>query len=184
MIKGQLDGRSRRRLLLFALMVTSVLLNQVASNAQSANLGWAAATNAGVSGYALYYGTNSGNYSVRIDVGTNNVATTPALTEGATYYFVVTCYDPNGIESSPSTEISYTAPSLIHLTMPGALGDGAVVSFFATAGHAYEIQTSNDLQTWNTVLVSAIQTNNNWFQYEDTTPINMRTQQFYRYIQL
>ena len=71
----------------------------------TASLTWNPSTDTTVVGYKLYKGTTSGVYGAPIMVGNvtsyalNNLAV-------ATYYFVVTAYNGNGIESLPSNEVS------------------------------------------------------------------------------
>ncbi len=56
------------------------------------------------------YGTSSGAYTVQTDAGTNLTATVYGLTGGTTYYFAVTAYNADDIESLPSDEISVFIP--------------------------------------------------------------------------
>jgi hypothetical protein len=61
-----------------------------------------------LAGYWLYYGTSSGYYSNKIDIGNVMPYTVSNLSEGYTYYFAVTAYDTSGNESSSSNEVSKT----------------------------------------------------------------------------
>ena len=61
-----------------------------------------------VAGYLLKQGTSSGTYEQTLDVGPSTTATVENLIPGVTYYFVVTAYNTAGVESPPSSEISYT----------------------------------------------------------------------------
>lgn len=74
-------------------------------------LAWDASPDANVNGYAIYYGTNSGNWTTRVDVGnvTNCTITLP-VGSNVTYFFVATAYTPEGVESLPSNEVSYMPP--------------------------------------------------------------------------
>src|SRR5262245_42225909 len=54
------------------------------------SLAWDANPEPNVAGYRLYYGTSPGNYTSFLDVGTATTATVTNLTDGVTYYFVVT----------------------------------------------------------------------------------------------
>jgi len=75
--------------------------------ASSVTLAWDA-SDPGVAGYNVYYGTGSGDYTQVVDAGNQASATISNLSDGSTYYFAVTAYDPNGLESLPSGEVSYT----------------------------------------------------------------------------
>ena len=58
-----------------------------------------------LSGYKIYYGTSSGNYSQSIDVGNVVTYTLNNLSDGVTYYFVTTAYDTSNVETPYSNEI-------------------------------------------------------------------------------
>ena len=58
----------------------------------------------GASGYKLYYGVSSGVYGGSEDVGDDTSIILSGLTNGSTYYFVVTAYDEYGNESNYSLE--------------------------------------------------------------------------------
>lgn len=78
-----------------------------ASNAppQSASLVWNTSVPAtGVTGYYIYYGTATGNYTNRIDVGLASNAIVNNLRVGVAYYFVTTAYTASGMESGYSNE--------------------------------------------------------------------------------
>ena len=74
-------------------------------------LAWDPSPDANVTGYKIYYGTNSGSYQIIVDVG-NVTNTTITLTNYApiTTYFIATAYTVEGVESLPSNEVSYAAP--------------------------------------------------------------------------
>jgi hypothetical protein len=78
--------------------------------AGSVNLAWNKSTNSTVTGYNVYYGGACGAYSNKICVGNATNAIVSSLVEGATYYFAATTYTSLGLESSFSSEISYTVP--------------------------------------------------------------------------
>jgi hypothetical protein len=64
-----------------------------------------------VIGYLLYYGLESGHYTTELDVGDATSATIDGLLEGQTYYFAVTAYTHEGLESEFSEEVAFTVPS-------------------------------------------------------------------------
>src|SRR5215471_2267878 len=72
------------------------------------SLAWDAVSAPDLAGYRLYYGQTSHAYTSQIDVGPQTTYTMTGLTDGQTYYFVVTAYDSAGNESPPSNEISIT----------------------------------------------------------------------------
>ncbi len=71
-------------------------------------LEWDPVTDAGLSGYILYWGTTSGIHNQSQNIGKQTSGTVSNLTEGITYYFVVTAYNSYGLESEPSNEVSWT----------------------------------------------------------------------------
>jgi hypothetical protein len=181
LLKCQSQTLTKGRFLMMALLTTISLYASTARGAQSVSLGWDASASA--AGYVIYYGTNSGNYTVRMDVGTNINAAVAQLTESSTYYFAVSSYDSTMVESLPSSEISYVVPGLMRLTSGGSSGIAATLSFVVIPNHTYEIQASVDLVTWATLALTVMQTTNGWVQYQDPAPVGMYPTRFYRYIQ-
>ncbi len=74
--------------------------------ASTATLAWSPVIDPTVTGYKLYVGTASGLYSRDITVGNLTSYTVDSLSLGTTYFFVVTAYNSDGGESSPSNEVS------------------------------------------------------------------------------
>lgn len=69
-------------------------------------LGWD--TVPGTASYNIYFGVGSGQYTNVVNVGNTNVATVTLPARGVTYFFVATDIDTNGLESSFSSEVSFT----------------------------------------------------------------------------
>ncbi len=81
--------------------------------AGSVSLSWDANSENDLSGYRVYYGTQSNrNYSDVVDVGNVVTFRISNLDAGRTYFFAVTAYDFSGNESSFSSEISANIPNL------------------------------------------------------------------------
>ncbi len=74
-------------------------------------LAWDANPETDIAGYQLMYGTSPGAYSNVINAGTNITAPVSGLTEGATYYFAVFATNQAGLQSPPSSEVSYVVPA-------------------------------------------------------------------------
>ncbi len=74
----------------------------------SVTLAWDPNNEPEVTGYRLYYGTESGTYTSVIDVGNLVDRELSDLAYGTTYYFAVTAYSADGLESPLSNEVSYT----------------------------------------------------------------------------
>ena len=79
-------------------------------------LSWNANTEPGVTGYKVYYGSSSRNYTTSIDVG-NNTTYTLSVVPVSNTYFAVTAYNSFGTESTPSDEVIYT-PTTTTTTQP------------------------------------------------------------------
>ncbi|HQH27098.1 MAG TPA: fibronectin type III domain-containing protein, partial [Oligoflexia bacterium] len=77
-------------------------------------------TQGAVSGYRIYFGTTSGSYSNVVDVGPVTRYTVRNLLILRTYYFAVTAYDQNGLESVFSNQVFETYGS------PGDLDNDGV----------------------------------------------------------
>jgi hypothetical protein len=78
--------------------------------AQSVSLAWDPSASANVAGYNVYYGYAGGACTNEICVGAAVGATFSGLNPGTTYYFAVTAYAFSGMESAPSSQVSYTVP--------------------------------------------------------------------------
>ena len=61
-----------------------------------------------LTGYKIYFGVSSGNYTQNIDVGNVTSYTVTNLSTGTAYYFATTAYDASSNESSFSNEVSKT----------------------------------------------------------------------------
>ena len=96
-----------RALLLIVIILICPVWNIQA--ALSVGLAWDPASNA--AGYYLSAGTTSGVYLQTIAVGNTMTTLVSNLVAGQKYFFAVTAYDASGVESAPSNEVSYTAPT-------------------------------------------------------------------------
>jgi hypothetical protein len=82
---------------------------------QPASLAWLPSPTADIAGYAVYYGSSSGVYDFRFDVGSQTNATISGLADGTTFFFAVSAYNQLGVESELSNEISFlTADAWLH----------------------------------------------------------------------
>jgi hypothetical protein len=71
-------------------------------------LAWDANTESNLAGYKVYIGDSSGVYGTAIDAGNVTTYTVTGLQSGHHYYFTVTAYDLDGIESAHSNEVNTT----------------------------------------------------------------------------
>ncbi|MBN9691338.1 MAG: host-nuclease inhibitor Gam family protein [Verrucomicrobia bacterium] len=96
------------------------LLGAVFGQAANVGLTWDPNTEADLGGYRVYYGPASRSYTNVVNVGRTNVARVTGLLDGAAYFFAVTAYNTNGLESDYSNEVRIqtgTRPAA-----PGGLG--------------------------------------------------------------
>ncbi len=108
--------------LLFALCLVTP------SHALDVTLAWDANAEPDLAGYNLYYKTGSSGPPYNgtgalegnspIDVGNVTEFTIHGLSNGVTYFFVVTAYDTEGLESAYSNEVSTSGVSTISITSP------------------------------------------------------------------
>jgi hypothetical protein len=126
---------------------------------QSVILSWSPSPSSGVSGYYIYIGTASGQYTQKIDAGANTQATINNLQDGQAYYFAATAYNSYS-ESSPSNVAQYntptlqTPPSLFQLVR--STSGSMTLQIPVTSGHWYEIQASADLRLWTTIATTPV----------------------------
>ena len=101
-------ARRKRFLPLFLLVSLLVFGSALEVSAVNVRLAWDPSPEPLVTGYRLYYGTSSGEYTNVIDAGNRTDYTITGLAEGTTYYFAATAYTGTGDESTFSNATSYT----------------------------------------------------------------------------
>ena len=84
------------------------ILTPGSGQAATVTLAWDPSPDPDLSGYKLYYGAATGNYTNSIQVGNATTATVSNLTGGVTYYFAATALNSIALESVFSAETSYT----------------------------------------------------------------------------
>ena len=145
-------------------------------------LGWDRSADPTVAGYSVYCGTNSGQYTLRVDASNQTAAKLTNLQEGITYYFAITAYDTNGVESALSPEVSFIVPGFLQLSQ-ASMSSGAMLILFPVAPpHWYEIQASSDLQTWMTLGQTDVVTANEWTSFADFQSSTL-PRRFYRLVE-
>ena len=95
---GRLSRPLGRAFVLAAALVIAALTASVQGQT-SLTLAWDPNPSPAIAGYRLYDGTASRTYTNVIDVGSVTTGTVSGLVSGVTYFFAVTDYDTNGLES-------------------------------------------------------------------------------------
>ncbi len=75
-----------------------------------ATVSWTALADGTQTGYAIYYGTTSKQYTDRVDAGLVTSKAISGLSSGVRYYFNVQAYFANGDETPASDEVSFVVP--------------------------------------------------------------------------
>ncbi len=89
------------------------------------NISWTPGTDTNLSGYKIYYGTESGTYTQVVDTGSVSTSSTlGSLTNGTCYYIVISAYDKADQESDKSNELSGT-PTITGSISVASTPDGA-----------------------------------------------------------
>lgn len=169
------------RTLLLLLFVLLTLAGFEKARAAYIVLNWSASASTNVAGYNVYYGTNSGNYPYKINVGSSTSVTISNLPPGITYYLSATAYDALGNESAFSSEISYLLPGVVTMAPRVNPGSPAVLRFPVAPGHWYEVQATTNLQTWTSLWQSGVMTSNVWMQFSDSGAASF-TSRYYRLV--
>ena len=74
-------------------------------------LAWDANPEANITGYKVKYGFASRVYSVVVPTGKVTEITIPNMVEGTQYFFAVSAFNNEGLESLNSNEVSYVIPT-------------------------------------------------------------------------
>ena len=104
----------------------------------------------GVAGYRLHYGVASGLYTQSIDAGVETHVAVPELSRSTSYFFAVTSYDENGLDSLFSDEIRWAAQTPTVSIRIGSQGQPGV-SVSGLPGHSYSIQSMQVGGAWTTL---------------------------------
>lgn len=94
------------------LALTALLWLPCAAHAVS--LEWDRNSETNVIGYRVYFGQSSRSYDSVLDANNETMLSLPPLQSGRTYYFAVTAYNNDGLESDFSDEVSYSEPAVNH----------------------------------------------------------------------
>lgn len=121
----------------------------LATPSASVILDWDKSADPTVTGYNLYYGSSSRDYTNVAPAGAATTAAVSNLTAGATYYFAATTYNLAGLESDYSVEVSYNVPtnSPAILQANAASGQSRSLTISGAVGNNYQVQYCTNLAT-------------------------------------
>lgn len=150
----------------------------------TAKVAWDANEEPDLAGYKVYWGTESGNYTLAQDVGLTTRTVITGLTEGTTYYLTVTAYNAYGIESTPAQEIVFTPATKARLSWESAqapttqTGEApARLRLQGQAGQRFEIQATSDFVAWESLGAVTLTGSDGWFSDPEAGSVAAR---FYR----
>lgn len=98
-----------------------------------------------ITGYKMYRGNAPRTYDTTFDVGLSNIYEITKIVPTVPYYWAVTAYNQDGIESDFSNEVIFAKempPLHISLKKPG------LIQADVFAGGTFMIEASEDFKTW------------------------------------
>ena len=137
-------------LFLVPLLRPAPVLGATLQNSYSVNLVWQPSPSPDVTGYRVYYGPATGNYTNSVLVGKVTANTVTGLASGATYFFAITAVGPGGQESPFSNQISFV-PGVPTVWIRAASKNQFVLTVSGLIGHTYQVQATQDFKTWTTI---------------------------------
>jgi hypothetical protein len=170
----------RNALGLFLLLI--FIFSSRASQRASVTLGWDEVGGINLSGYTVYYGTNTLQYSASHFV-TVPTATISGLIPGEAYYFAVSANSSAGLQSPLSEEIVVEIPEVnIALGFLPPRLDATMLRmwFYPVANRRHELQTSTDLKNWAAIAVLPPTASPGRYDFVDYPASSERRSRYYR----
>ena len=118
-------GLPRSYLVHLIISVLGLLALTGSAFAGSVNLAWDSVS--GASGYRVYYGTTSANYTANSDAGSKTSATVAGLTDGSRYYFAVQAY-AGTVNSGYSNEVNTVVTAATTAPVASFTANGSTAS--------------------------------------------------------
>jgi predicted alpha-1,2-mannosidase len=146
-------------------------LTAIAGNSQ-VSLSWI--SSAGAMSYNVKYSTTNGGSYLTITNTTGTSYLHAGLTNGGTYYYVVSAVNAVD-ESDNSSQVSVTIPTVLQAGQTSINGQ-FTLKFQGMDGVSYTIETSTNLANWTPLFTSLL--TNDQFIFTDTNATNPA--QFYR----
>ncbi len=178
-----LHAQSWRWLGLLGFLLCLVPLSQAITPAappagsNSVTMSWKSSASPGVTGYRVYVGTASRNYTTNVLVGNLTTATITGLASGLTNYFAVKSHDLNGLESEFSAEVSVVVGSPAVLIRDAGLGQ-MLLTVNGPLGSTYDILATQTFTNW--VVIGSVMIGSNYsLNFTDTNAASF-PMRFYR----
>ena len=116
----------------------------------SVSLAWNRSSTTNVTGYRVYYGAASGNYSNSVVTGNVTNNTVSGLVNSVIYFFAITAYNASGIESTFSNEFSYLP--VIPAALPSVTTTKrGILTVRGLAGQKHNILVTQNLTNWTVI---------------------------------
>ena len=131
-------------LLSFFLIAILLVFPYPKGHCSQVTLTWDPNSEPDLAGYDIYYGTASGNYQWKTDVGNVTNYTQTGLNIGVTYYLAATAHNTQGLESGFSNEVVYTVPGCTYTISPSS------ASFSTSGGPGNVVVTTQAGCNWGT----------------------------------
>ncbi|HXR05021.1 MAG TPA: fibronectin type III domain-containing protein, partial [Verrucomicrobiae bacterium] len=130
--------------------------------ASPCTLGWNQSPPGSVAGYVLYYGIVGGTTNRQV-VGMVNTTTLFNLLASSNYFFYLTAYDANGVESPPSSTVYYQPQALSRLTLTSPVQGTMNLQFRAAPASVCLIQYTPTLSPaqWQNLETATADSNGN-----------------------
>ncbi len=162
-------GCWRRGISMVCLLFASLM---VARADRRVTLSWDVAVDSNVVNCVVQYGVRSRMYSRTLQTGARTNITINGLKDGVTYYFSVKAVNRFGAESDPSDEMVFADPCAgraFNLAItPIVVGPNLIkLALESLPNRKYEIQATDDLQSWSVLGGSPITTANGIFEVLD-----------------
>lgn len=115
--------------------------------------GWTANTDP-VAGYKIHYGPASRTYNQVFDARNVTTGTVSNLLAGTRYFFALTAYNSQGLESDYSNELTYFVPTNIgpsgpfRLTITVTPSQQKMLTVTGPTNRSYSIEAGTNLTAW------------------------------------
>ena len=145
--------------------------------------GWTANTDP-VAGYKIHYGPASRAYNQIFDARNATSGTVSNLLAGNRYYFALTAYNSQGLESDYSAELTYFVPTNTGPSGPFRLTIGLtpsrqrVLTLTGPTNRNYSIETGTNLTTWVNLGTVSVGTSGSASLVDTNPPV--QTRRYYR----